>query len=127
MKTILKKLIPFTAQEYQKGNLVFFHGQNAQWAYLERWLNALEKRAPSKDFVRIRSTGKTVSHYKVHELRVQGITNSKDEDLIFPASLHVLTIGCDSCPLVHTAGNYDHVARGPEIYLENIFKTQGLY
>ena len=80
LRHVLLSAARFTEQEYKKGNIVLFHGQHDQWAFLRDIFDMLgylaEGKEPSKQHVPVRFQREPVlSSEEVIELRANGVVN----------------------------------------------------
>lgn len=120
LEQMFKKLVQFTAQEYKKGNIVFYHGQQSQWPFLEMLFNELctirygLKTSP-QDFVRFRFTQKSLlTDAEVQEIRTYGITYYTFQKYRFKVlftNLHVLANYRGSNSFLYVASNLDQAVR----------------
>ncbi len=133
LEQMLTQLADFSEQEYKKGNIVLFHGQQSQWPFLEQWFNELCHikygiSAPQK-FVRLRFTEKTIlTDAEVTYLRDNGVgywgtsTFKQYRSKVLFANLHVLANHSGSNSFVYVASNSDQTASESNSVIEENLK-----
>ncbi len=115
LEQLFNKLVQFTAQEYKKGNIVLYHGQQSQWPFLELLFNELciiRYGIPAPhDFVRLRFTKKALlTDDEVTHIRTHGITYHTFDKYRFKvlfSNLHVLANYRGSNSFLYVATNLD--------------------
>lgn len=114
-KTITEQATAFATEEYEKGNIVLFHGQSDHWAFLEKIFNCLRAIKDSTatipiDFVRFRFQEKhVISNQEAVEIRAKG-TNWRPKQGVAPiifTNLHLLEPTADSSALCYALKNGD--------------------
>ncbi len=131
---VLYQAIDFTAQETQKGNIILFHGQAAQWAFFQNIyreiLSIKTNRVLSDDFIALRFNQKTnLNSAHVYDLRTNGVTNyNQDRFNIFFTAATPFQNGKGSNPYTYLVYNSDQSTKAGRYAgsIETIFEDNGM-